>query len=96
MLPQGTISISTWFEADQPSGTRLALICSTCDEPFVAEFLRRCQWCGHDFGDGLPVDVVAPAAEDYESLNGRVLAVALALVGLVVVAVIYVAVITGQ
>ena len=33
-------------------------ICSTCDEPIVATFERRCESCHHDFGAGneLPVE----------------------------------------
>lgn len=28
------------------------LICPTCDEPFHPQYLRRCEWCGHEFTDG--------------------------------------------
>ena len=35
------------------------LICTTCDEPFVPEYPRRCEWCGHTFADGYEVDVAA-------------------------------------
>lgn len=40
---------------DQLSETPSAplLICPTCDEPFHPQYLRRCEWCGHDFPDGL-------------------------------------------
>jgi hypothetical protein len=48
-------------EASESPGTatcppRLALMCPTCDEPFVAEFPRRCEWCGHEFADGYEVE----------------------------------------
>jgi hypothetical protein len=86
-----------FFADGKTDGTDgLLLICPTCDEPFVAQFLRRCQWCGHDFGDGLQVDVGATSGEDVEQLNGRALAVAIALVGVVVLAVVYLAFITGR
>ena len=37
-----------------PSGV-LRRMCSTCDEPFVPEYPRRCEWCGHEFADGYDV-----------------------------------------
>ena len=35
-------------------GTREAflVICPVCDEPFAPRHPRRCEWCGHRFGDG--------------------------------------------
>lgn len=50
--------------ADEPGATannplaiisvsgRMLVICPTCDEPFVPRYLRRCEWCNHDFGEG--------------------------------------------
>ena len=49
------------------------LMCSTCDEPFVPEFPRRCEWCGHEFADGY--DVEPKVAEAAESITGRGVAV---------------------
>ena len=34
------------------AGARATLICPECDEPFEAEYLRRCHGCGHEFPDG--------------------------------------------
>jgi hypothetical protein len=60
------------------------LICTTCDEPFIPEYPRLCEWCGHEFGDGFEVDCGGSAAEeDDETLNGRIIAV---LVGLLLLA----------
>ena len=28
------------------------LLCSTCDDAFAPQFLRHCEWCRHDFGNG--------------------------------------------
>jgi hypothetical protein len=66
--------------ADGEQATRL--ICPVCDEPFEGGYLRQCEWCGHDFGEGLetPAVVTAPAVEP---MNWRV-----AVVGLSVVAII--------
>jgi hypothetical protein len=48
------------------------LICPTCDEPFVPVYLRRCVWCGHEFGDGIDAP---PVAEEDQQLNGRIIAI---------------------
>jgi hypothetical protein len=45
------------------------LICRTCDEPFVPDYYRRCEWCGHDFGSG--VEIKSKEVTDY--LNDRVI-----------------------
>ncbi|MBI2823475.1 MAG: DUF2007 domain-containing protein [Planctomycetia bacterium] len=53
-------------DADDPD-TAL-LLCPTCDEAFRPVYLRRCEWCGHDFGAGIepkPREVV-------QLLNDRV------------------------
>jgi rubrerythrin len=39
---------------------RTMLLCPTCDEPFVPEYPRRCEWCGEQFQSGFEV---APTAE---------------------------------
>jgi len=58
----------------------LAIICTTCDEPWAPEFFRRCEWCGHDFGHGLKVDYEpAPVITELEPANGRVLTVLIGL-----------------
>ena len=31
---------------------RMLVICPTCDEPFVPRYLRRCEWCNYNFGEG--------------------------------------------
>lgn len=31
----------------------LPLWCLLCDEVFQAQFYRHCEWCGHDFGNGI-------------------------------------------
>lgn len=50
--------------AEEPYGPRLVLTCTTCDEPFVPEHAGRCEWCGHEFADGYPVDVVEGPPEE--------------------------------
>jgi len=35
----------------------LMVMCPTCDEPFAPRYLRRCEWCGHTFPDGVELDV---------------------------------------
>jgi len=62
------------------------VICPTCDEPFQPEHPKRCEWCGHEFPDGvdMPLPEGDPEAADF---TGRVYAViglllAIALAGL--------------
>jgi hypothetical protein len=62
------------------------LMCPTCDEPFVPEYPRRCVWCGHEFEDGYEVDVVAQPPEE---ATGRVIAVVLGMVALMVLLIVY-------
>lgn len=59
-------------DPDPASGPAL-LICPICDEPFEPGYLRRCEWCGHDFPDGL-APPVAPAPRT-ERPNPRVIAI---------------------
>ena len=78
------------------SGPRMHLICTTCDEPFVPVFLRRCQWCSHDFGEGLETDVSADSAVPDIEINPRVLAVGVGLLAVFVLLVVYFAMIAGR
>ncbi|OHB76627.1 MAG: hypothetical protein A2W31_14730 [Planctomycetes bacterium RBG_16_64_10] len=81
-----------YFADPVPVGrVTLRLICPTCDEAFTARFLRRCQWCGHDFGEGLLVADGAGHGDDLEPFNGRVLFVALGLLVVVTLVVVYLA-----
>lgn len=65
----------------------LVLTCTTCDEPFDPQFLKRCEWCGHEFPDGHPVDVVEGPPE--EEITPRALAVMVALGLLAIGAIAY-------
>ncbi len=53
-----------WFPKGDPApdGTGLVRqICPTCDEPFVAQFGRQCEWCGRTFDEGFaPPSLAAP------------------------------------
>ena len=88
--PQAAAPQSVEAEAAEPPGAetslpRLALMCPTCDEPFVPEFPRRCEWCGHEFADGYDV-------EDHlerEPIPVQAMIVILGLVTLVLVACAY-------
>lgn len=80
--------------AEDASSPPLAVICTTCDEPWAAEFYRRCEWCGHDFGHGLAAAREAYSTDEpIEMPGGRVLAVLAGLVGLMVLTLIYFAMI---
>lgn len=68
------------------SATGTMVICPTCDEPFVPEHPNRCEWCGHRFPDGYPVDV---DEEEPESFNARVMVAMVALGGLLLVVAVY-------
>jgi len=61
--------------APAPDGTSHSRrICPTCDEPFVPEFSRRCEWCGEMFEVGS-----APPSRLVPNLHVRQVAVWLAL-----------------
>jgi hypothetical protein len=63
-------------EEDQPADSdELMLVCTTCDEPFVPGYLRRCEWCGHDFGEGVQPKEPGPR----EPLDQRTVATVIAL-----------------
>lgn len=68
--------------ATQLTEQRLAIICTTCDEPWLARFLRRCEWCGHDFGAGLKVDYTPKVREPAEPINPRALLLTVVMFGL--------------
>ncbi|HUY32434.1 MAG TPA: DUF2007 domain-containing protein [Pirellulales bacterium] len=65
---------------DQEDEGAPLLICPTCDEPFGPGYLRRCEWCGHDFGRGIEPSrpVRRPPSEP---MNARVIAIFLLIVG---------------
>ena len=64
------------------------LICPTCDEPFQGGYLRRCEGCGHDFGQGLETpQVIAPP--DVEPMNWRVAVVGIAVVAIIAGMLVY-------
>jgi hypothetical protein len=46
------------------------LICPTCDEPFHPQYLRRCEWCGHEFPDG--GEMPLPEEKVQEPFNWRI------------------------
>ncbi|MFP6757796.1 MAG: hypothetical protein VCC99_06195 [Alphaproteobacteria bacterium] len=66
------------------------LMCSTCDEPFEPSYARRCEWCGHDFGEGYEVVV-----RHTEPVAPRTIAVGVALVVAMLGLMVYFAVIVG-
>jgi hypothetical protein len=72
--------------ADQPQGSAegppVLLLCTTCDEPFEPAYLRRCEWCGHDFGDGVEIGRKEAATNLNERVITMVMALALALVAI--------------
>ena len=71
---------------NEPNGHLPLLICTTCDEPFRPRFYKVCQWCRHEFDDGIPPP---PAPPPMERLNPRVWGIAAGLVGLVVALCVY-------
>ncbi|HXT57502.1 MAG TPA: DUF2007 domain-containing protein [Pirellulales bacterium] len=65
--------------AETNEGETQLLICPTCDEPFEPGYLRDCEWCGHDCGDGIRLP--APPVEDAaEAPNARAIAAALGMI----------------
>lgn len=70
---------------DTDEENRLMVLCPTCDEPFVPQYLRRCEWCGHGFDDGIEPD----HDQVSELLSPRAMAVILGLVALFVGLLVY-------
>jgi len=62
------------------------LVCPECDEPFVAEYARRCPACGHRLADGYDAES-DPATR--EPIGVRAIAVILGLVGLLIAVFVY-------
>jgi len=70
-----------------PHSTDAMRMCPTCDEPFVPEYPRQCEWCGHEFDDGF--EVPQPTGTPEESIGSRVYLVAIGLVALVLALIAY-------
>lgn len=66
---------------EEPEDASGMCVCPMCDEPFHPDYLRQCEWCGHDFGEGF---VAESLATQHEPVNVRVVAV---MIGLVIFAV---------
>jgi len=75
--------------ADDEAGmAERMVICPTCDEPFRPEHPKRCEWCGHEFPDG--VDMPLPdEADDADEFTGRVYVVIGLLLAIVIAALLY-------
>lgn len=77
---------------ESDAGAEEALvICPTCDEPFVPQYFRRCEWCGHDFGSGAEPPQIVRASER-EPVNWRVVVAGLAGTAIIAAIVAYFAV----
>lgn len=74
---------STERNSDEQDNNVL-LVCNMCDEPFTAEFLRRCEWCGHDFGNGTELPVTARRDNEISEWSPRMLIAVLLVAGLVI------------
>jgi len=92
-FPASKVSVSQPADADSPLDPRdtqsRLLLCPTCDEPFEPQFARRCEWCGHEFADG--IDWTPPAEDDGESLSARAVAILAGLLGLAILLLGYLA-----
>jgi hypothetical protein len=76
-------------EAGAPSGSAqeeapLMLMCPTCDDPFVPEYPRVCQWCGYRFSEGYETE-----PEPSEQISGRAIAVIFILLAIAIGFVLY-------
>ncbi len=73
---------------DQADGELPAvlLMCPTCDEPFTPQYPRVCEWCGHEFPDGVEMELPPPPVEQ---INSRVIAVIVGLLAFLVAMVVY-------
>jgi hypothetical protein len=71
--------------ADTGGEDQSMVLCPTCDEPFVPQYLRQCEWCGHDFNEGIEPnhDQVS------EPISPRAMAVILGLMALLAGLLVY-------
>jgi hypothetical protein len=67
--------------------SRPLLLCPTCDEPFHPQYLRCCEWCGHEFPDG--VEPAPPEEQAAEAFNWRIAYVIYAMAVLALAAAVY-------
>ena len=72
-------------EPTSPAAAPMVL-CPTCDEPFIPQYLLRCEWCGHEFPDGVELD---RPTEMEDSFNPRIAIVIVAILLLSVGAIVY-------
>jgi len=70
-FPRADSNFLATVETDEQGREPLAVICPSCDEPWVPEFFRRCEWCSHDFGSGIDRDPAHPVPASEEFLNPR-------------------------
>lgn len=77
---------------DTPTGP--AVICPTCDEPFEPRYLRVCEWCGHDFGEGVAMS--RPEQPPMDPMDGRLVVFVAALTTFVVAVLWYFAYVLRQ
>jgi hypothetical protein len=66
-----------------------------CDDLFAAEFFRRCEWCGHEFPDGLDLDTHRLANDHEERFTTRALIVATLLLAALLLGFAYFALLTS-
>jgi hypothetical protein len=91
-FPQVEPALTPDDESDPP---RLWILCPLCDELLAAQFFRRCEWCGHDFGEGLENDSPSYAQQREELMTVRAILVAAMLVAGLLIASIYFALLTS-
>jgi hypothetical protein len=66
---------------------RQPLLCPICDEPFIPNYLRECEWCNYDFGHGVEKPITIVEREEVRDQNIRLRTPAVAFqVGLAAVA----------
>jgi len=59
---------------DDENGTRVFLLCRSCDDHMLPEWYRLCARCGHDYGDGIAVDSESTAVNVTRATLGVVAA----------------------
>jgi hypothetical protein len=75
----------------------VALICTSCDEPWIPGFLRVCEWCGHNFGEGVARSTTERRVmpEEEEEFNSRTTFVMLVLLVIFLLLMIYFSFVTN-
>lgn len=78
-FPRADIEFADAFPPD--AEVQFTVLCTTCDDPFVPEWLKLCGTCGNNFGEGTDLLHSEEPVDPYEPINSRIVLVGFLLLG---------------